>query len=165
MLAKLLSKYFLFLCNLISMFFKKKPSLWLSKNSTWIPHRLFHIHWQGQEELHRGNAPLLGPAKCNSCFLLCLYLPWRPEPDPFLHLFLLPLPILACRAQAPLPSTAECLGETSLGAGSRLSFRCWAKGCTGQQLGISQINALWLPSASVSLDKNALSHGKAKAEG
>lgn len=137
-------------------------------NTTGILHRLFHTHCKEQEELHMGNAPVLEPARCNSCFLFCPYLLRRPEPDPSLHLFLLSLPILAYRARVTLPSTAECLGETLLGADSGLSLRCWSvcktKSYTGQQLGISQPNPLWLPSASMSSQKNTLCHGKSKAE-
>lgn len=138
-------------------------------NTTGIFHRFFHTHCKEQEGVHTGNAPVLEPARFNSCFLLCPCLPGRPEPDPSLHPFLLPLPILVYRAQATLPSTAECLGETLLGADSGLSFRCWSvcktKGLTGQQMGISQPNALWLPSASMNSGKNTLCHGKPKAEG
>lgn len=67
-----------------------------------------------------------------------------------LHLLLLPLPILVYRAQVTLPSTGGVpWGDTT-----------WSR-----QWGISQTNALWLPSASVSFGKNTLCHGKTKAEG
>lgn len=95
--------------------FKTKIRMCLFVNTAGIPARLLHMHCQEQSSctcimlLYHYLQDDLIPAL--SCVLI--YLPRRLPPAPFLHLPLLPLPILARRGSYLCSHTAVCCSDTA----------------------------------------------------